>query len=346
MPDYYPSPREPDPRRMREIVTRIGGAGRNRQARLYIDGEPWAIVQWGGPGRWCIEDGQCRCHEHLDAAAEQLRGGTLETAIALATAMIRDGRMPSPEEAERLAEEQRQKKRQEREAWDPTRLYETLAETLELWTERDPDFTRSNSYRRLVDELIAISEAAIDHFETVRDTALSELRRIEAGEQPSWYGDADTEAARAQFAYAEEHLARARQIVGQYAPERALPPAADHNAEELLAEARAIRATREARRQREAARDPDGAKRRRKRAMGRWRKNAGVVQHLASLMSEDEMAWFATAERTSDNALRLQGLCDSLWEREMAQHRGQRQAADARIADARARAMIAMRSEL
>jgi hypothetical protein len=68
--------------------------------RLTIAGQLWAAVEWSSSRRaWCIEDaaGRCLAHcehvhgEHLDA----------QTAVALAKQMIRDGRVPAPEEAER-----------------------------------------------------------------------------------------------------------------------------------------------------------------------------------------------------------------------------------------------------
>lgn len=212
-----------DPRRARVITTRIRGVADKQRAYLYIDGQRWAIVEWGGPGRWCIEDSQHLCLHHIEYAPG-LRG-TMKQAVALAEEMIRDGRMPSPEEAKRLADERREKQAQQHDAWGhPERLYEPLADALELWIAGDPDISRSNSYRRLRDELIAIAEGAIGHFEQVRDDALRALHQLETeGRRSSWYAHKNTEAWRAQATYAEEHLERARQIVRTYAPDRAMP---------------------------------------------------------------------------------------------------------------------------
>src|SRR5262249_39045211 len=143
------------------------------------------------------------CHQALLEIAERMKA-----AIALAEAMIRDGRMPSPEEAKRLTDEREQKQRAAHEAWDhPERLYEPLADALEMWAERE-DISRSNSYKRPQDELVAIAIGAVEHFECIRDNALRALRLIEleASRRSHWYGDAD--ATRAQLAYAEEHLVR------------------------------------------------------------------------------------------------------------------------------------------
>jgi hypothetical protein len=67
--------------------------------RIYIDGKLWAAVEWSEKQqRWCIEDAEGRCLSHQ----AHVHGGDVDktTAVALAEAMIRDGRMPSPAEAE------------------------------------------------------------------------------------------------------------------------------------------------------------------------------------------------------------------------------------------------------
>jgi hypothetical protein len=263
-----------DPRRGAAITTRIRGIADKRRAELLIDGQRWAIIEWGGPGKWCIEDDQGRCLTH----AEDTRGTapTLADAIALAEAMIRDGRMPSPEHAKRLAVERQEAQRQQRDAWEhPERLYEPLADALELWGERDPDFARSNSYRRLRDELIAIAEGAVGHFEQVRDNALRALHHTKARTRDHWYGK-DAEGARAQHAYSEEHLERARQIIRAHDPNRptAIPAASAITAEEVIEKARAARTARATRRCQQAARDRDGTKRAKRLAMNSWRSNA------------------------------------------------------------------------
>jgi hypothetical protein len=319
-----------DPRRARPITVRVRGVANKREATLWIDGQRWAVVEWGGPGRWCIEDDQSRCLEHV----EDLRGeaATLKAAIALAETMIRDGTMPSPEEAKRLAEKRETKRSQDQDAWDhPERLYEPLADALEMWRDRE-DLARSNSYRRLQDELIALATGAVDHFEQVRGSALRALRHIELNDRWShWYRD-DT-AAREQLAYAEEHLERARQIIRTHAPDRAalLPPPDTISAEQVIEQARAERIAQDNRRQRGADRDPDGSRRARRLAMGRWRRNIGYVEYQAALMTDAEARWFAglkDAPKTAEAALRLDALHKALSERSLKQQSAQMRADD------------------
>src|SRR5262249_38002691 len=65
---------------------------------LTIAGVLWASVEWSpSRRRWCIEDGIGRCLAHV----EHIHGEDVDAAAAvrLAVAMIRDGRMPTPEEA-------------------------------------------------------------------------------------------------------------------------------------------------------------------------------------------------------------------------------------------------------
>ncbi len=311
----------PDPRRTREITTRIRGVADKRRAYLFIDGQRWAVVEWGGPGRWCIEDNEHLCLDHIENAAG-LRD-TLRRAIALAETMIRDGRMPSPEEAKRLAEERLEKQHQQHDAWEhPERLYEPLADTLELWTDRDPDFTRSNSYRRLCDELVAIADGAIGLFRPdPAESALRALHHIEAKVRSHWYGE-DAEGARAQVAYAEEHLDRARQIIRTHDPDRAVMPAADTiSTEQVIKAAREELTARQDRQQKAAADDPDGTKRAKRRALSRWSRNADMVRFYAALMTDDELSWFSeidkaarnkTIRRNPDDALRLRDLYEKL----------------------------------
>jgi hypothetical protein len=65
---------------------------------LTIAGHLWASVEWSpSRRRWCVEDGIGRCLVHV----EHIHGEDVDAAAAvrLAVAMIRDGRMPTPEEA-------------------------------------------------------------------------------------------------------------------------------------------------------------------------------------------------------------------------------------------------------
>lgn len=206
---------EPDPRRACPIETRIGRS-RRRRAYLFIDGQMWAIIEGAGK-RWCVEDSQSLCLEHIENACDDLK--TMDQAIALAEAMIRDGRMPTPEEAKRLWDERKAEEESKREAWThPERLYEPLADTLELWA--GTDLARSNSYCQLRDQLIALVTGAVGHFENERGYALMRLVSLDDNRDP-WSGrridksfaDELAQRQRERLAYADEHLARAQQIL-------------------------------------------------------------------------------------------------------------------------------------
>jgi hypothetical protein len=93
-----------DPRRHRTIETRFRQQGGAAAYNLTIDGELWACVEWSPSRRsWCIQDGSGRCLAHCDA----IHGQDIDapTAVQLAKAMIRDGRMPTPEDADQQLRE-------------------------------------------------------------------------------------------------------------------------------------------------------------------------------------------------------------------------------------------------
>jgi len=75
--------------------------------QLTVGGELWAAVEWS-PKRqtWCIEDSAGHCLAHCD----HIHGDHIDqpTALALAKAMIRDGRMPTPEGANQQLQQERQ----------------------------------------------------------------------------------------------------------------------------------------------------------------------------------------------------------------------------------------------
>jgi hypothetical protein len=73
--------------------------------RLTINGVLWASVEWSGTRScWCVEDAVNQCLIHVDHIhGEHVNA---ETAIKLAKRMIRDGRMPTPEEARRRLEDE------------------------------------------------------------------------------------------------------------------------------------------------------------------------------------------------------------------------------------------------
>jgi hypothetical protein len=60
-----------------------------------IGGEVWAHIEWSErEQKWCIEDAYTMCVKHIYGTLEDR-----DAAIALAQEMIRDGRIPCPEEA-------------------------------------------------------------------------------------------------------------------------------------------------------------------------------------------------------------------------------------------------------
>jgi hypothetical protein len=64
--------------------------------QLTIARQVWAAVEWSRARRtWCIEDAAGHCLAHC----EHIHGNDIDrpTALALAKAMIRDGRIPPPE---------------------------------------------------------------------------------------------------------------------------------------------------------------------------------------------------------------------------------------------------------
>ena len=87
-----------DPRREKPVaITWVSSL----MGRITVDGEYWAAVEWSNKHQcWCIEDCEGRCLAHQDA----IRGAaeSKDAAVALAEAMIRDRRMPTPQEARRL----------------------------------------------------------------------------------------------------------------------------------------------------------------------------------------------------------------------------------------------------
>ena len=98
-----------DPRRRGEIE--IAGNRYDQKRFLKIDGVMWAEVQWAHHRQmWCIQDacGYCMTHvEHIhcevpnDGIQKPIRDRDLNPTAAIdkAKSMIRDGSMPSPEDA-------------------------------------------------------------------------------------------------------------------------------------------------------------------------------------------------------------------------------------------------------
>jgi len=86
-----------DPRRY-HVVTSHYRPGPPSVYRLVIDGQVWSEVEWSPSRRpWCIQDAAGHCLapvEHIHA-----EDADAETAVRLAKRMIRDGRLPTPEQA-------------------------------------------------------------------------------------------------------------------------------------------------------------------------------------------------------------------------------------------------------
>src|SRR5258706_15234112 len=101
-----------DSRRRAEITFNTDRQGPSDHKQfLYINGQMWAEVQWSPERKmWCIQDacGYCLSHiEHLqlqvpnDGTNDPQGASQLDSTSAInkAKEMIRDGRMPSPEQA-------------------------------------------------------------------------------------------------------------------------------------------------------------------------------------------------------------------------------------------------------
>jgi hypothetical protein len=172
-----------DPRRNRPLeVHWVGTIG-----RISIDGEAWATVEWSPRHEcWCIEDAGGHCLRHIDHIRGQAEHK--ETAVDLAAAMIRDGRMPSPEEARGLsmkpanvrARQKRKEQRQRSEELSQANwrarlrdnaeapLWECLAEAFDF---ADPNLWRSNSFASLRPRLVIYLQHVVARLEHEVDYA-------------------------------------------------------------------------------------------------------------------------------------------------------------------------------
>jgi hypothetical protein len=106
-----------DRRRHGVIETRFRQRAGVAVYNLTINGELWAVVEWSPSRRtWCVQDASGRCLAHCDT----IHGENIDaaTAVQLAKSMIRDGRIPTPEEAERQLEERLERNRLG-EPWQP-----------------------------------------------------------------------------------------------------------------------------------------------------------------------------------------------------------------------------------
>jgi hypothetical protein len=140
-------------------------------------GVRWAAVEWSERRQaWCIEDAEGHCFRHRDHIHDEEVGKN--AAVMLATAMIRNGRMPTPAEASQCRKDRLQRRRQrpseqrrrqrrkkeiqlltarwraEREEFSELPLCEVLADAFDL----DPNLGRSNSFASLRPRLISCVE--------------------------------------------------------------------------------------------------------------------------------------------------------------------------------------------
>lgn len=202
---------------------------------IRIDGKLWASVEWSESRQaWCIEDAQGACLAHTD----HIRGqeASQVAALALAKAMIADGRMPSPEDAlaQRLAARRvrsqdpknvraREKagarrfaQRQREAALSNTEMYARWADeaALPLWEAMaeafdfsDPMLWRSNSFSSLRPRLVLYLRRVV---------AQLELQIEQTGKRHKpWNGHAEpADRPKARVAALAPKLAKAREILG------------------------------------------------------------------------------------------------------------------------------------
>jgi hypothetical protein len=165
--------------------------------RVSVGGEYWGAVEWSEKHQqWCIEDAEGRCLSHMSHVHG--RAAAKDEAVALAEAMIRDGRLPTPEAASAARRARREKRRNqpaqirrraERQRADHHRsdlmtrawqanlqesaepLYEMLAAVFDF---ADPELWKSNSFAALRPRLAAHVGAAVAKLES--DLAWAEHR--------------------------------------------------------------------------------------------------------------------------------------------------------------------------
>jgi hypothetical protein len=207
-------------------------------AHLSIDGALWSEVEWSEKrNAWCIQDAEGRClshHSHVHAEDKDKAG-----ALELAQAMIRDGRIPCPEDARRARDQRlerererrakqpseiaRQQLRAEEERWtktyydaqwkahcaeDEEPFYELIADVFDL---ADPELWKRNSFARLRERLILSLNKEIAEIEYQRR---SEIRRY--GKKLVAKLDRDPSSDRNRHA---ARLARAKELLALLHPD-------------------------------------------------------------------------------------------------------------------------------
>lgn len=219
-----------------------------RIGRITIGGEYWGAVEWSEKRQaWCIEDAEGRCLAHPESVHG--RAPTKDEAVALAIAMIRDGRLPSPEaaraavparnagraerRAKRQAQPAEQRKRAERQErreelsrlmtaeyelrWkdEQVPLWEALHEVFDL---TDSELWKSNSFAALRPRLILHLQADVARLEHElarhRDNALTQPFAMWANtEQRRQLAERPRTSEERQAAAVELKLARAREVL-------------------------------------------------------------------------------------------------------------------------------------
>lgn len=157
--------------------------------RLYIGSEFWGAIEWSAKREaWCIEDAEGACLSHVAS----IRGQTSSRAkaVTLAREMIRDGRLPTPEQA-KAEHKARRTAQAERRARQPAvqARKQARAEEMAQWRARsdlefddrraqpmwealhevfdfaDPELWRSNSFAVLRPRLIVHLRAVVANLE-------------------------------------------------------------------------------------------------------------------------------------------------------------------------------------
>jgi hypothetical protein len=231
-----------DPRRQRPVEIKWVGAaeGPRTIGRIEIDGEHWGNVEWSYRREvWCIEDIWGGCLQHTD----HIRGQetSRDAAVELAKEMIRDGRMPTPQEARAQAEAReaaakalkaarkaasdkpanvlaRQKREEQRKHSDQlmqarwraefrddaeTPLWECIADAFDL---SDPNLWRNNSFGSVRPRLVIWMQRIVARLEYDLDHT--------AKRHHPWGGSPEPAAApKHRVAAMAPKLARAREIL-------------------------------------------------------------------------------------------------------------------------------------
>jgi hypothetical protein len=183
-----------DPRRQSRVV--VAFRGEAKVGTVVVANQIWGAVEWSEKhGVWCIEDAEGQCLAHVESIHGE--AASKEEAIALAERMVRDGTLPTPEEAKRRRREgvqralevaqrkreqrsqqpseqrrtlQREHEREQRErllsAWADAQMaefqakpfYAIFAEAFDL---ADPNLWKSNSFAMVRPRLVIEVRAAV-----------------------------------------------------------------------------------------------------------------------------------------------------------------------------------------